>query len=198
MRKDGFTPNPDYAQDSSTEPVTIAIVHQVRQGHEAAFEETLQKVILAASTFSGYLGSEVLYPSTRQGKWQLVLRFDTLKNLQNWENSPICQGWIARAEALAEAPPQVERVNGLEAWFALPERPNISPPPKWKTAIVSAIGIYPMISLMPGLLSPLTRGLPSGLATLVNIAIMMPIMTWVVMPQVTRLFKGWLYPVKQS
>jgi hypothetical protein len=28
----------------------------------------------------------------------------------------------------------------------------------------------------------------------VSISVMMPLMTWVIMPQVTRLFKGWLYP----
>ncbi len=90
--------------------------------------------------------------------------------------------------------PKVLRVNGLEAWFVLPEVPNVLPPPKWKTAIVSAIGIYPVISMMPILLKPIINGLPAWLATLVSIAIMMPLMTWIIMPQITRLFKPWLYP----
>jgi uncharacterized protein len=71
---------------------------------------------------------------------------------------------------------------------------NMLPPPKWKTAIVSAIGIYPVISVMPILLKPITSQLPSWLATPVSISIMMPLMTWIIMPQVTRLFKRWLYP----
>ncbi|HEY9648245.1 MAG TPA: NAD(P)-binding domain-containing protein [Chroococcidiopsis sp.] len=38
------------------------------------------------------------------------MRFDTPTHLQEWENSPVCQGWITRAEALAELP-NVLRVN---------------------------------------------------------------------------------------
>jgi uncharacterized protein len=172
----------------------VAITRHVKPGSETGFEAAVRGVILAASTFPGYVGSEVLYPTTKRGAWQLILRFDTLAHLQEWEESPICQGWIARADALTIGDPKVLRVNGLEAWFALPEVPNMLPPPKWKTAIVSAIGIYPMISLMPILLKPITNGLPAWLATLVSIAIMMPLMTWVIMPQITRLFKLWLYP----
>jgi uncharacterized protein len=174
-------------------PAVVAIARRVKPGYEADFEAAVRGVTSAASTFPGYLGGEVLYPNNRGGEWQLIMRFDTLIHLQEWENSPICQGWIARADALTETP-RVSRVNGLEAWFALPEMPNVAPPPKWKTAIVSAIGIYPVISLMPILLKPITNGLPAWLATLVSIAIMMPLMTWVIMPQVTRLFKLWLYP----
>lgn len=174
-------------------PAVVAIAHRVKPGYEAEFEAAVRGVTLAASTFPGYLGSEVFHPPTRRGEWQLILRFDTLTHLQEWEASSICQGWIARAEALTEMP-RVSRINGLEAWFTLPETPSAPPPPKWKTAIVSAVGLYPVISVLPMLLRPITSGLPPWLATLVSISIMMPLMTWVVMPQVTRLFKGWLYP----
>ncbi|MCF2147579.1 antibiotic biosynthesis monooxygenase [Desmonostoc muscorum LEGE 12446] len=175
-------------------PGVIAIAHRVKPGLEAAFEEATRGVTLAASTFPGYLGSDVLYPATKRGQWQLILRFDTPEHLQEWEESVICQGWIARAQALTVDQPKVMRVNCLEAWFALPEIPHAPPPPKWKTAIVSAVGLYPVISFLPGLLRPFTSTLPFWLANLVSISIMMPLMTWVIMPQVTRLFKGWLYP----
>ncbi len=181
------------AQSAPTSPAIVAIAHRVKPGYEAEFEAAVRGVTLAASTFPGYLGSEVLYPQTRRGEWRVIMRFDTLAHLQEWEKSPVCQGWIARAEALAELP-KVSRVNGLEAWFNLPEASNMPPPPKWKTAIVSAVGLYPVNSVLPPLLRPITSSLPGWLATLISISIMMPLMTWVVMPQVTRLFKGWLYP----
>ncbi|HIK14878.1 MAG TPA: antibiotic biosynthesis monooxygenase [Leptolyngbyaceae cyanobacterium M33_DOE_097] len=191
--KENIPSDQDSSNLLSNVPAVIAIAHRVKPGYEAEFEAAVRGVTLAASTFPGYLGSDVLYPQTRRGEWQLIMRFDTRVHLQAWESSPVCQGWIARAEALAERP-TVSRVNGLEAWFNLPEASNMPPPSKWKTAIVSAVGLYPVISILPPLLRPITSGLPSWLATLVSISIMMPLMTWVVMPQVTRLFKGWLYP----
>jgi uncharacterized protein len=176
----------------------VAITRQVKPGYEIKFEEALRGVTQAASTFPGYVSSEVLYPRSRRGAWDLILRFETLEQLQAWEDSSICQSWIARADALTLDAPTVIRVNGLEAWFALPEAPNAQPPPKWKTAIVSAVGIYPLTTTMPTLLKPITVNLPPGLASLVSISIMMPLMTWVVMPQVTRLFHPWLYPSPQK
>jgi uncharacterized protein len=177
-------------------PAVIAIARRVKPGCESEFEAVVQGATLAAHTFPGYLGSEILYPNNRQGEWRLIMRFDSLIHLEEWETSLVCQSWIARANALTETP-RVLRINGLEAWFALPEMPNMAPPPKWKTAVVSAIGIYPVISFLPGLIRPLTSSLPGWLATLVSIMIMMPLMTWVIMPQVTRLFRGWLYPGKR-
>lgn len=185
----------DKSQSIPPSPAVVAIAHRVKPGYEAEFEAAVRGVTLAASTFPGYLGSNILYPETRRGEWQLIMRFDTPTHLQEWESSPVCQGWIARAEALAELP-RVWRVNGLEAWFSLPEIPNADPPPKWKTAIVSAVGLYPVMSVLPSLLRPITNSLPGWLAALVSISITMPLMTWVIMPQVTRLFKGWLYPSK--
>jgi uncharacterized protein len=179
-----------------TDTGIVAIARHVKPGCEAAFEDAVRGVILAASTFPGYVGGDVLYPATKRGEWQLILRFDTLFHLQEWEASPICKGWIARADGLTVGAPSIVRVNGLEAWFSLPEVPNVLPPPKWKTAIVSAVGIYPMTSLMPILLKPITGNLQPWLATLVSVCIMMPMMTWIIMPQVTRLFRPWLYPAK--
>jgi antibiotic biosynthesis monooxygenase (ABM) superfamily enzyme len=134
----------------------------------------------------------------QQNEWQLILRFDNEDNLKRWEESPVSRSWAARADALTVNAPKVEHVNGLEAWFTLPERNAAPAPPKWKTAIVSALAIYPLISFIPGLLAPLTRSLPMWLANLVTIVLIMPLVTWVVMPLMTRLFRPWLYPAKDK
>jgi uncharacterized protein len=70
----------------------ISIARRVKPGYEDDFEAAVRGVILAASTFPGYLGSDVLYPPTRRGEWHLILRFDTPTHRQEWEASPICQG----------------------------------------------------------------------------------------------------------
>ena len=150
---------------------------------------------MGASKFPGYLGSDVFRPAAGEEEWRLILRFDDAESLRRWEESEEKKQWVARADAFIANAPKVERVNGLEAWFNLPERSSQAPP-KWKTAVVSAVGIYPVISFLPGLLAFVTSGLPGWLANLAGVMVMMPLMTWVVMPIVTRLFKWWLYPEK--
>jgi antibiotic biosynthesis monooxygenase (ABM) superfamily enzyme len=66
-------------------PAVVAIVRRVKPGFEADFEAAVRGVTLAASTFPGYLGGEVLYPENRRGDWQLIVRFDTQIHLpKNW------------------------------------------------------------------------------------------------------------------
>lgn len=174
----------------------VAVTRHVKPGMEAQFEAGVQGCLECARTFEGYCGGEVLYPAKRQGAWQVILRFESWEQFRRWEESPECRAWIERADALSTHPATVVKGNGLEGWFALPEVPAAQPPPKWKTAIASAIGLYPLLLLMPLLLEPFAGKLPPPLRALVSLAVMMPLMTWVVMPQVTRLLKGWLYPAQ--
>jgi antibiotic biosynthesis monooxygenase (ABM) superfamily enzyme len=104
--------------------VVIAIARHVKPSFEAAFKEALRAGILPASTYPGYEEGEVLYLETKRGEWQPILRLDAQVDLQEWEEYPICQGLIIRAEALTISAARVLRVNRLAAWFALPEVPN--------------------------------------------------------------------------
>ena len=71
----------------------------------------------------------------------------------------------ADLEALTEGDPQIEEMGGLAGWFTLPERPNAKPPPKYKMAFVTFLGVYPLATVLSrffgNLLSawhPLLRG----------------------------------------
>ena len=190
-----MTISPASPAAGSPPPAAIAIRRRVTPGREAAFAEAVQGAAHAASTFPGYVSSEVLRPPDAAGEWQFILRFDSPATLRAWEESAVSQGWRARADGLTAAP-RVERVNGLEAWFTLAGQE--SPPPKWKTAVLSALGIYPMILFVFPRLAPLTDGLAPWLGQLVSVLLVMPVMTWGVMPLLTRLFSGWLYPAKPT
>jgi antibiotic biosynthesis monooxygenase (ABM) superfamily enzyme len=61
-------------------------------------------------------------------------------------------------------------------------------------ALVTWITIFPLITLVVVILNPLLTGLPLVLRLAVTTAVTVPLMTWVVMPRVTRLLRGWLYP----
>ena len=61
-------------------------------------------------------------------------------------------------------------------------------------ALVTWITIFPLITLVVVILNPLLSGLPLVLRLAITTAVTVPLMTWVVMPRVTRLLRGWLYP----
>jgi antibiotic biosynthesis monooxygenase (ABM) superfamily enzyme len=85
-------------------------------------------------------------------------------------------------------------VTGLESWFTLPDQPGLAPPPPYKMALLTWITIFPLITAIVEITGPRLQGLPLAARLGITTALTVPLMTWVVMPRVTRLLRGWLYP----
>mgnify|MGYP007071136445 CR=1 FL=1 len=102
------------------------------------------------------------------------------------------QKFILSLRTVGEGEPAYRRLTGLEAWFAPAVVPATMHPPRHRMALTTWLGIFPTVSLVMWLLGPLwTRlGLPFLLAVALNTALIVVLMTWVVMPRVTR----WLRP----
>ena len=85
-------------------------------------------------------------------------------------------------------------LTGLESWFTLPDRPGTPPPPPHKMALLTWITIFPLITIVVIVLEPLLEPLSVVPRLAITTAVTVPIMTWLVMPRITRLLRGWLYP----
>jgi uncharacterized protein len=176
-------------------PVTTTVTRRVKPGHEPDYEQFLEGIIAAASKFPGHLGAEVFRPEdAAAGEYRTVYRFDTAEHLRLWLDSDEHAGWLERAEPHVIGPIHTQFLTGLETWFTVPGRPGTPPPPPYKMAILTWITIFPLITLVVVVLGPLLGGLPLVARLAITTAITVPIMTWVVMPRVTRLLRGWLYP----
>jgi uncharacterized protein len=174
--------------------VTTTVTRRVKPGHEAAYEAFLEGIIAAASRFPGHIGVEVFRPDRPGGEYRTVYRFDSAEHLRAWLESPERAAWLERAERHAAGPMQSRYLTGLESWFTLPSRPGALPPPPWKMALLTWVTIFPLITLVVELLGPLIEELSVVLRLGITTALTVPLMTWVVMPRVTRLLSGWLYP----
>jgi len=84
-------------------------------------------------------------------------------------------------------------LTGLESWFTLPSQPG-APPPPYKMAVLTWVTICPLITAIVIATAPLIGSLPVVPRLAITTLITVPVMTWVVMPRVTRLLRGWLYP----
>jgi antibiotic biosynthesis monooxygenase (ABM) superfamily enzyme len=175
-------------------PVTTTVTRRVKPGHEAFYEQFLTGVIAAASEFPGHLGVEVFRPeSATAGEYRTVYRFDTEEHLQAWLDSDERAAWLERAEPHVIGPMRTSFVTGLETWFTLPGSPGRAPPPH-KMALLTWITIFPLITAIVVIVGPLIDDLPLVPRLAITTALAVPLMTWVVMPRVTRLLRGWLYP----
>ena len=176
-------------------PFTTVVRRRVRPGREAAFEEWLKGITRDAVTFPGHLGVGVIRPASRtRPEFIIVFRFDTYENLMAWETSEIRRGWGERVQPLITGETSVQRLTGLEYWFTVPGHPGSAPPPRWKMATVTWLALAPIVMIVQPLLLPVVGPLPWWGQIMVLAGVMVLVMTYLVMPQMTRLFSRWLYP----
>jgi antibiotic biosynthesis monooxygenase (ABM) superfamily enzyme len=177
-----------------TGPVTTTVTRRVKPGHEPVYEQFLAGIIAAATEFPGHLGVEVFRPETASaGEYRTVYRFDTPEHLRAWLDSDERASWLERAEPHVIGPMHTTFVTGLESWFTLPGRSAAPPPPPYKMALLTWITIFPLITGVVVVVEPLLKGLPLTSRLGITTAVTVPLMTWVVMPRVTRLLRRWLY-----
>jgi uncharacterized protein len=65
-------------------------------------------------------------------------------------------------------------------------------PPRYKLALLSWAGAYAVITTILYLLGPMMFAWPLMLRTLLLSVLMVVAMTWLVVPTLTRVFRGWL------
>jgi antibiotic biosynthesis monooxygenase (ABM) superfamily enzyme len=187
--------NPARGED---QPVTAVASRRVKPGREREFEEWVSGILAAANRFPGYLGCEVLRPSEPEDdEYRIIFRFDHASNLHAWENSEERQHWLRQSRPLLHEKEKVHVLTGLETWFTLPSRPGEPAPPRYKMAVVTWLAVFPVVAIIFTLFGQWLNLLPTLLRTLVFTVVMITLMTYVIMPRMTRLFSFWLYPERE-
>ena len=68
----------------------------------------------------------------------------------------------------------------------------MKPPPKWKIAVLIWLAIYPSITLLFLLLGKQLLLIPLPLRTLAVTVVLVPLMVFVLLPALQKLFRSWL------
>ena len=168
---------------------------RVKPGREADFEAWARGIVAAARQFPGHLGASVLdAPGSRE--YHILFTFADRRSLRAWLDSDERRRWLVRVGELLEADRGLQQLTGLETWFKLPGSnvPTMTPPPRWKMWLVSLVAVYPLVLAFQVLIVPRMARLPLPLRALVFPLVLLTLMTFVVMPMVTRALRRWLGP----
>jgi len=178
------------------EPVTMMFTERVKLDKTKEYETWSEGVLGGVREFTGYLGADVIRPEESSLQEYITLvRFDTCLNLKAWRESQNLADWQKKLPELLVGDPHKQEASGLELWFDRPTTPQkLKEPPFWKQVIIGVICVYPLVLLLNWLLGPPMDVFPREIATLVNVVILSSLLTYPVMPWVTRLLRAWLYP----
>lgn len=172
----------------SGEPVTVVVRRRVRPGAEAAFESAMQEFIGFALAFPSNRGIHVLRSGERE--YTVVDRFADARARQLFKDAPKYREWMVRLRELSETDPYIEEHAGLGGWFTLT---NKSVPSNLKMGAVTFLGVLPLTATLPPLFAWLLPAWHPQIANVLVTALIVTLLTWPVMPLLTRLFGSWLY-----
>ena len=177
-------------------PIHIAITRRVRPGCEAEFQQALREFLQTSFAHGGVLGASMLTPppgsDTRE--YGILRTFANEQEREAFYESPLFKAWDARARTLTEGEAVYRPLHGLEAWFRSPH----NPPPLWKMAGATFLGVFPVAMVLNLTLGPVIRSWPFIISNALFNACVVALLTWVVMPIITRLLHGWLNPQPQN
>jgi hypothetical protein len=174
-------------------PVTLVISRRVKPGGEAAFEAWARELQAASRGFPGYRGTGVLRPPPGLAEYTFAVRFDSPEAARAWD-AELRREWLPRAPPEVLASDAQVRFEGVEFWFSAPAHAP-GQPVRWKMALVLSFVVAALIVLI----SPLTRAMASAAwplpaRALVIGTVQCVLMTYVVMPRVTRWLGAWVLP----
>lgn len=182
-----------FANAGEEGPVTVSLARRVRPGREADYEAWISGVIAEADAFPGHQGASILRPRRPGGEYVIIYRFTTYAHCRAWEESAERARWLERLGDMVEGEPQVKRVTGLETWFDLPDVPATVKPSPHKMALVLIVVVFVLVWALNLLLGPFIASWPLPLRVLAIAIIQVLLMTYVVMPKVTKMLRGWLF-----
>jgi len=178
---------------SQSDTVTVSITRTVKPGSEVEFERALHDFVQRSLALDGQLGVHIMRPAPGSGsrEYGIVRKFASSEALMAFRTSPEYLEWNQRAMELTEGNGRIEVLSGLESWFTLPGAP-LRPLPKWKMALLTVLAVYPTSLFLGETVGRFTRLWPLPLRALIFAVLMVALLTWVVMPLLSRLFHPWL------
>lgn len=191
-------------------PITVIVTRTAKKDKIKEFEDWMDGIVHESLKFEGHLGVDVLRPVEQsKPEYVIIFRFNTLSNLLKWERSQARREWLEKSKDVVEGEDKVQKLTGLEFWFTPRPAPrtqnrannneghqSVNLPPRYKMAIVTAGIVFVLLNTLIPQIEQLTTPLPIFLSSLLGVIIMVFLMTYLIMPPVTKLLKPWLYKDK--
>ncbi|MGW5214209.1 antibiotic biosynthesis monooxygenase [Streptomyces sp. NPDC004051] len=175
------------------EAVTVVYTWEAVPGRETEFEQWAHGVETEAAAFTGHQGVTWLHSEDGSHRYHAVVRFADTESLDRWMTSPQRAAWQDRVKPYGHPAHPKLTTTGLETWFDIPNG-AARPPARWKMALVTILAVYPFALLYDGLFAEFFHTWPLAARTLVFPIVLAPLLTYAVMPFMSRLLRRWLYP----
>ena len=172
------------------EPVTAVASFRVTPGNEHRYSEFHGRLLQRLKTFPGFLHSE-MFPAIEgvQDETVVALAFDTREHLDAWLDSDARRSLLAEIDPYIEGDRTMNVVGGFAGWFGEPGMAHVK---TWKQAAIVLLGLFPTTLVLTALRQWLLPDIHWVVGVLIGNILGVMVLTWLLMPWLTRWFAGWL------
>jgi uncharacterized protein len=180
-------------RDPAPDQVTVVVSHPVSPADEEEFLAWQQRVTDAERQFPGFRGAELFRPVPGvQDDWTALYQYDTDEHVSAWLESPERRRLLEEGRRFEDF--DLRRIAApFGSWFARPDE-AADGAANWKTALSVLVGLYPTVVLLTLAISEIWPAAQLWIALLIGNICSVALLTWVVMPVVTRALNFWLAP----
>jgi uncharacterized protein len=185
------------SDDQAEPPVAMVFTHHVRKGKVDDYRAWRRKTITAQAHYPGYLATDSFEPRGQlQDEWVDIVRYDSVDHLNTWMKSEERQKLLEELTPIAESVHEHRLATGLEGWFNLNRRADepVNVPPAWKQALSVLLALYPTVMILGLIVNPWMQNLTFPVQMLIGNILSVALLTWLIMPVVTRVLNFWLSP----
>lgn len=176
-------------------PVTFVASREVKPDSIDQYEQWVEDLGKAARDLDSNFRMTVIKPSGAQAReYVLILHFSSQDKLDEWEQCDVRKDLLKRLRPMVEGKASFSEVTGFEYWFSLPKVAATKPPSRYKMALVTILGLYILSLGYTYTFDKWLDSLPDHAEVILKIVLLVALMTFVLMPLLTRLLARWLYP----
>jgi antibiotic biosynthesis monooxygenase (ABM) superfamily enzyme len=174
--------------------IHVAVTRTVKPGCEEAFEDAIHDFFAEALQEPHSLGAQLLrpLPGANDHTYGILRSFASEEDRDAFYASDPFRRWQETVGPFVEDTYSRRELHGLEAFF-WEEQPS-GPPPRWKMAVLTWLGVWPTVYFVSTALGVPLQGLPHWVATGVVTLVVVLILAWGIMPTLTRWLRPWLHP----
>ncbi len=192
--------------DKTTSQSTEVVMAVVPADRQAEYSQLRTELNRATGTFPGFVSIDSYKPSGDDRTWTSVVTFSSEADLSTWRDSKERRELVNKIHRIASDSDKV-LPTGFGQWFSVSAAASRSTP-AWKQAMIVLATLYAMVSLLNMTLGQLVGkgvsfqgneivpglGLPFPAVVFVGNAVGTALLTWVLMPIITRLLAWFLDP----
>ena len=181
-----------------SDPVTTVVRRRVRPGHHEEYEAWLRNLLSRADGVQGYQGTDVHPPAPGDHTYTSVFRFGSIDDLEAFQRGDLYREAMEEVVPLVEGDAVWDSHTGLEFWFSPPPGTMVAQPVRWRMALLIGVVVYLLVLAFGRIAATIIGGWPSPLRLALVIAVEITLMTYVLLPWLTRRLARWIFPTTRS